>query len=134
METSLSMDYALGTQVPGSSDISNLASRLIKLLGKVSLVNELMQDDILHPERTSPGTTALCSIVISRASVMAASRLPKRADLETACFPEAEMRLLRSEALCIPSIWRSSLLYSENHTWLHQSQCFPVSGTHLFSV
>lgn len=45
------MDYALGTQVPGNSDISDLASGLIKLLRKVSLVNELMQDDILHTEQ-----------------------------------------------------------------------------------
>lgn len=45
------MDYALRTQVPGNSDISNLASGLIKLLRKVSLVNELIQDDILHTEQ-----------------------------------------------------------------------------------
>lgn len=51
METSLSVDYALGTQVPGNSDISHLASGLIKLLRKVSLVNELIQDDILHTEQ-----------------------------------------------------------------------------------
>lgn len=51
METSLSVDYALGTRVPGNSDISNLASGLIKLLRKVSLVNELIQDDILHTEQ-----------------------------------------------------------------------------------
>lgn len=51
METSLSMDYALRTQVPGNSDISNLASGLIKLLRKVNLVNELIQDDILHTEQ-----------------------------------------------------------------------------------
>lgn len=50
METSLSVDHTLGTRVLGSSDVSNLASRLIRLLRKVSLVNELMQDDILHTE------------------------------------------------------------------------------------
>lgn len=51
METSLTMDYALGSQVPGNFDISNLASGLIKLLRKVSLVNELIEDDILHTEQ-----------------------------------------------------------------------------------
>lgn len=51
METSLSVDHTLGTQVAGDSDVSNLASRLIKLLRKVGLVNELMQDDILHTEQ-----------------------------------------------------------------------------------
>lgn len=51
METSLSVDHTLGTQVPGNSDVSNLASRLIRLLRKVGLVNELMQDDILHTEQ-----------------------------------------------------------------------------------
>lgn len=45
------MDYALGSQVPGNFDISNLASGLIKLLRKVSLVNELIEDDILHTEQ-----------------------------------------------------------------------------------
>lgn len=45
------MDYALRTQVPGSPGISNLASGLIKLLRKVNLVNELIQDDILHTEQ-----------------------------------------------------------------------------------
>ena len=73
METSLSMDYALGTQVPGNSDISNLARGLIKLLRKVSLVNELMQDDILHTER-KPGTPELCNIIISRANVVTTFR------------------------------------------------------------
>lgn len=51
METSLTMDYALASQVPGNSDISNLAIGLIKLLRKVSLVNELIEDDILHTEQ-----------------------------------------------------------------------------------
>lgn len=37
--------------VADDSDVSNLASRLIKLLRKVGLVNELMQDDILHTEQ-----------------------------------------------------------------------------------
>ena len=72
METSLSMDYALGTQVPGNSDISNLARELIKLLRKVSLVNDLVQDDILHTER-KPGTPELCNIIISRANVVTTS-------------------------------------------------------------
>lgn len=45
------MDYALGARVPGNSDISNLAGRIIKLLRKVNLVNELLQDDILHTEQ-----------------------------------------------------------------------------------
>lgn len=43
--------HTLGTQVAGDSDVSNLACRLIKLLRKVGLVNELMQDDILHTEQ-----------------------------------------------------------------------------------
>lgn len=37
--------------VADDSDGSNLASRLIKLLRKVGLVNELMQDDTLHTEQ-----------------------------------------------------------------------------------
>lgn len=64
METSLSMDHTLGTQVAGDSDVSNLASRLIKLLRKVGLVNELMRDDILHTEqKMSAGSSELCGII-----------------------------------------------------------------------
>lgn len=51
MEPSLSMDGALRIQVQGNSDISHLARGLIKLWRKVSLVNELIQDDILHTEQ-----------------------------------------------------------------------------------
>lgn len=62
-ETSLSVDRTLGPQFASDPDVSNLASRLIKLLRKVGLVNELMQDGILHTEQTSPGSSELCGIV-----------------------------------------------------------------------
>lgn len=60
------MDYALGTLVPGHSDISNLASGLIKLLRKVSLVNELIQGDILHTEQRRDQAPLSYNIVISQ--------------------------------------------------------------------
>lgn len=78
------MDYALGTLVPGHSDISNLGSGLIKLLRKVSLVNELIQGDILRTEQRRDQAPLSYNIIISRASVTAAPRLAEWADVERA--------------------------------------------------